>query len=33
MPRFPMRVAWIVPLLAVMAIVLLLVAGPGVHMG
>ena len=28
-----MRVAWIVPLLALAAIVLLLIAGPGVHMG
>jgi hypothetical protein len=28
-----MRIAWIVPLLAFIAIVLLLVCGPGVHMG
>lgn len=28
-----MRVAWVVPLLAFVAIVLLLVCGPGVHMG
>ena len=28
-----MRIAWIVPLLALLAIVLLLVSGPGVHMG
>jgi hypothetical protein len=28
-----MRIAWIVPLLALAAIVLLLIAGPGVHMG
>lgn len=28
-----MRIAWIVPLLAVIAIALLLVCGPGVHMG
>jgi hypothetical protein len=28
-----MRITWIVPLLALAAIVLLLVAGPGVHMG
>jgi hypothetical protein len=28
-----MRIAWIVPLLALAAIVMLLAAGPGVHMG
>jgi hypothetical protein len=28
-----MRIAWIVPLLALAAIALLLIAGPGVHMG
>jgi hypothetical protein len=28
-----MRIAWIVPLLALVAIALLLIAGPGVHMG
>lgn len=28
-----MRITWIVPLLALAAIVLLLIAGPGVHMG
>lgn len=28
-----MRIAWIVPLLALVSIVLLLIAGPGVHMG